>query len=110
VAPDSNNAVIFQGALRFVLYLIAFLFIILIVVFFNESERHIPIQQSGSGLTLKGDKTSYLPLKINSAGVIPVIFASALITAPMTIAQIIQSSNSESSFAKFTQNYLSLQS
>lgn len=110
VAPDSNNAVIFQGALSFALYLVAFLFIILIVVFFNESERHIPIQQSGSGLTLKGDKSSYLPLKINSAGVIPVIFSSALITAPMTIAQIIQSSNPDSGFAKFSQSYLSLQS
>lgn len=110
VGTDPNNAVIFQGGLQFTLYLLAFLLIILIVVFFTESERHIPIQQSGSGLTLKGDKSSYLPLKINSAGVIPVIFSSALITAPMTVAQIIQSGNPNSGFAKFTQNYLSLQS
>lgn len=110
VAPDSNNGVIFQGLLRFILYLVAFLLIIAVVVFFNESERHVPIQQSGSGLTLKGDKSSYLPLKINSAGVIPVIFSTALITAPMTIAQIVQSSNQNSGFAHFTQTYLSLQS
>lgn len=110
VSPDSNNGVIFQGALRFALYLIAFLLIIAVVVFFNESERHIPIQQSGSGLTLKGDKSSYLPLKVNSAGVIPVIFSSAIITAPMTIAQIVQSSNPSSGFAYFTEHYLSLNS
>jgi len=107
VGPDTNNSVIFQGALKFALYFVAFLLIILVVVFFSESERHMPIQQTGSGLTLKGDKTSYLPLKVNSAGVIPVIFSSALTTAPMTIAQIV---GSNSGFAIFVKDYLSFQS
>ncbi|WDA53667.1 MAG: preprotein translocase subunit SecY [Spiroplasma endosymbiont of Drosophila atripex] len=107
VGPDTNNGVIFQGALKFALYFAAFLLIILVVVFFSESERHLPIQQTGSGLTLKGDKSSYLPLKVNSAGVIPVIFSSALITAPMTVAQIV---DQNSGFANFARNYLSLQS
>lgn len=107
MGPDTNNGVIFQGSLKFALYFAAFLLIILVVVFFSESERHLPIQQTGSGLTLKGDKSSYLPLKVNSAGVIPVIFSSALITAPMTVAQILSPT---SGFAIFAKNYLSLQS
>lgn len=64
--------------------------VVLFVVILNESERRIPIQQTGSGLAGAGDiNKPYLPLKINRAGVIPVIFSSALISAPVTIAQIL---------------------
>lgn len=85
-----------------------FLLMILFVVLLNESERRIPIQQTGSGLAGQSTQNKpYLPLKINSAGVIPVIFSSALISAPVTISQIIKSSNPNNGFVHFTQNYLS---
>ena len=89
-----------------------FLLVVLMVVFFAESERRIPIQQTGSGLALKSEKAPYLPLKVNSAGVLPVIFASAIVTAPLTIAQIVKASNNgnPTGFTNFTENYISMDS
>lgn len=111
IGQQSEQVVIFSGFLKFLLYMVGFLLIILMVVFFAESERRIPIQQTGSGLALKSEKAPYLPLKINSAGVIPVIFASAIITAPLTIAQIVKANNPNgTSFTNFTEVYLALDS
>lgn len=51
-----------------------FLLVVLFVVMLNESERKLPIQQTGSGLVSGNEENRpFLPLKINSAGVIPVI-------------------------------------
>ncbi|MBY7703516.1 hypothetical protein JIY74_24840 [Vibrio harveyi] len=80
--------------------------VIFSVVLMNEAERKIPIQQTGSGLTDSQEHTPYLPLKINNAGVIPVIFASAIISTPVTISQIIEVVNPESGFVHFTRDYL----
>lgn len=85
-----------------------FLLVVLFVVMLNESERKLPIQQTGSGLVSDNENNRpFLPLRINSAGVIPVIFASALISAPITVAQIISVSNPANGFVQFTNNYLS---
>lgn len=100
----------FSGLLKFIIYMIMFLFVILFVVVLNETERHIPVRQTGSGLsTLENDNT-FMPLKLNSAGVIPVIFASALISAPMTISQIIQINHPTNGFVHFVNSYLSFTS
>lgn len=112
ISGKEANNILFLGIVKFSVYILAFLVIILLVVLLNESERRIPIQQTGSGL-IDDTKTSknkpYLPLKVNSAGVIPVIFASALISAPVTISQIIKNSNPNNGFVQFTNNYLSFQ-
>jgi preprotein translocase subunit SecY len=78
--------------LGFIGYLSIFGLIILLVAFFTESERKIPLQQTGKGLNLGESNTSFLPFKINPAGVIPVIFATAIITLPPTIAQLFPNS------------------
>ncbi len=72
-------------------YFLAFL-MIYTITFFETSERRLPIQETGQGLNLLKDKQTYLPIKVNPAGVIPVIFASAVITLPPTIAQFFQES------------------
>ena len=71
----------------FIAYLVMFVAIIVLVVVMQTAERRIPIQQSSSRQInrTKGD-LNHLPLKINSASVIPVIFASALIQGPQIIA------------------------
>ncbi len=65
------------------------LLIVAAVVFVQEGQRKIPIQyakrQVGRRLTSGG--TTYLPLRVNMAGVIPVIFAAALLAFPPTMAQ-----------------------
>lgn len=99
--------IFFDGLLKFIIYVVVFLLIIFFIILTSEAERKIPIQQTGSGLVDSRDHTPYLPLKINNAGVIPVIFASALISTPVTISQIIQTTSPGNGFVRFCQNYLS---
>ena len=60
-----------------------------VVVWFERSQRRVPIQYAKRqvGNRLYGGKASFLPLKVNTAGVIPPIFASSLILLPATFAQ-----------------------
>jgi len=95
---DEAANYLFDGIIRFTIYVLAFLLVIFFLVVMNEAERKIPIQQTGSGLVDSKEHTPYLPLKLNNAGVIPVIFASAIISTPITIAQIVRSSNPSSGF------------
>lgn len=107
---SSEATVLFEGLIYFAIYMIAFVFVIFIVTFTNEVERKIPIQQTGSGLVEGEDNMPYLPLKLNNAGVIPVIFASAIISTPITIAEIVKIQNPDSGFVYFTNNFLSFSS
>ncbi|MDQ6954363.1 MAG: preprotein translocase subunit SecY, partial [Mariprofundaceae bacterium] len=60
-----------------------------LVVWFERAQRRIPVQYAKRqvGNRLYGGKASFLPLKVNTAGVIPPIFASSLILLPATFAQ-----------------------
>ena len=75
------------GVFQFLLYILSFLLIISFVVFVELSKRKIPVQHSGKGggQTQSMARASFLPIKINSAGVIPVIFASSILTAPSVV-------------------------
>jgi len=66
------------------------IFVTAVVVWFERAQRRIPIQYAKRqvGNRLYGGKASFLPLKVNTAGVIPPIFASSLILLPATFAQI----------------------
>ncbi len=61
------------------------------VVYLNDGERRIPVQYSQKmvGRRMVGGKSSHIPLKINTAGVIPVIFASSIMSTPVMIAQFL---------------------
>lgn len=88
VAHGSSEMI--QGAFQFALYILAFVFIVGFVVFIELSRRKIPVQHAGKGgASAKMAKASFLPIKINSAGVIPVIFAGSLMSAPMIIASFL---------------------
>ena len=91
---DSEGIASFLGVLNFILFLSLSFTTIYILGFFETSERRIPIQQTGQGLNLIEDKETYLPMKVNPAGIVPVIFASAIITLPPTIAQFFPESSS----------------
>ena len=85
-----DNAQI-AGVFQFVLYVVMYLLIISFVTFVELSQRKIPVQHSGKGggQTQSMARASFLPIKINSAGVIPVIFASSLMMAPQVIVAFI---------------------
>lgn len=74
-----------------ILILIGLGLMILFVVFVTEAVRKIPIQYARRvrGNKISGMQDSYLPLKITTAGVMPVIFAASLLTFPQIIAQFL---------------------
>lgn len=89
--PLDGSGNMFIGILSYVLFVIIYLGIIVGVIFTQQAERRIPIQYSNKSNSAYGGRQSYLPLKLNSANVIPVIFASALIAVPTTIAYFTKS-------------------
>lgn len=96
------EATVIAGVLKFILYILAFLVIIAFVTFIELSQRKIPVQHSGKGGGQNPGmaKASFLPIKINSAGVIPVIFASSIMMAPSVIAAFIDSNAAEANWLK----------
>lgn len=82
---------IIKGWVLFVIYLVAFVGILAFVVFIELAKRKIPVQHTGKsgGQTASMAKASFLPIKVNSAGVIPVIFASSILMTPTVIASFI---------------------
>jgi preprotein translocase subunit SecY len=65
--------------------------VIACIVFLERGERRIPVQYAKRviGNKVYGGQSSYIPLKLNSAGVIPVIFAGAIMTAPVTLISVL---------------------
>ena len=72
----------------FLIVLIGAVAIIAFVVFMQEGERRVPVQYPKRvvGRRVYGGQTSYIPMKVNAAGVIPVIFAISILTLPLTVA------------------------
>ncbi|KAB2965931.1 MAG: preprotein translocase subunit SecY [Thermoanaerobaculia bacterium] len=78
-------------ALLAVIVLIAFmLLVVAFIVYMERAQRRIPVQYAKRqiGRKVYGGQSSYLPLRVNTAGVIPVIFASSLMALPATISQM----------------------
>lgn len=92
VGTKTAGAEMFNGLLLFIAYVMYTAGIILFVIFFELSRRKIPIQQSKASFTQQA-KMNYLPIKINPGGVIPVIFAQAVLSAPVTILGFIDASS-----------------
>lgn len=84
-----------SGGVAFSLVVLAVLILIVGVVFIEQGQRRIPVQYAKRmvGRRQYGGTSTYLPLKVNQGGVIPVIFASSLIYVPVLITQIVNSSN-----------------
>mgnify|MGYP001064824757 CR=1 FL=1 len=78
------------GSLLFAAFVIIYLAIIVGMVWIQLAERRIPIQYANRTNSAYGGHQNFLPIKINAAGVIPVIFASTLITIPVTIVNLIK--------------------
>src|SRR2546427_11577929 len=88
-APAGINAWVNGGATEKLFFPIIAIAVVVAVVFIQEGQRRIPIQYAkrmvGRRMTAGG--STYMPLRVNMAGVIPVIFAAAVMAFPPTIAQ-----------------------
>ena len=101
VTAESVSSV-FVGIISFSLFVALYLTIIIGVIFVQRAERRIPIQYANQTSSAYGGKQTFLPFRLNSAGVIPVIFASALLMVPTTIAQVL----ANDSFKLFVNKYI----
>lgn len=90
------------GLLLFLLFIFIYLVIIVGIIFIDKAERRLPIQYSNRTTGAYGGEQTYIPIRLNSAGVIPVIFASVLISIPGTIANFINNSG----FTNFVNKYI----
>ncbi|MEV6135842.1 preprotein translocase subunit SecY [Nocardia sp. NPDC051990] len=94
--PSEGKAILDnRGGLVFGLVCVAALAIITAVIFVEQGQRRIPVQYAKRvvGRKMYGGSSTYLPLKVNQAGVIPVIFASSLLYLPNLVAQLTSSRN-----------------
>jgi preprotein translocase subunit SecY len=87
--PTGINAIINAGPMEKLFMPLTALLIIVAIVFIQEGQRRIPIQYAkrmvGRRMTAGG--STYMPLRVNMAGVIPIIFAAAVMAFPPTIGQ-----------------------
>ena len=76
------------GSLLFLLFIAILLFFTVLVVWFSNSERRIPVQYAKRvvGRKMYGGQSSTLPIKLDMSGVMPIIFASSIVSIPSTIA------------------------
>src|SRR5689334_18796161 len=95
-----------SGAFVFTLICILGLAIIVAVIFVEQAQRRIPVQYAKRmiGRRQYGGTSTYLPLKVNQASVIPVIFASSLLYIPQLISQL--TGNGNSAFERWVNNNL----
>jgi preprotein translocase subunit SecY len=94
------------------LFIIALgIIVITAVVFIEQAQRRVPVQYAKRmvGRKMYGGTSTYIPLKVNQAGVIPVIFASSLLYLPQ-LAQQLMNPNKPTWYYKFITNYLVNQS
>ncbi|HTM84687.1 MAG TPA: preprotein translocase subunit SecY, partial [Mycobacterium sp.] len=100
-----------RGGMVFAMVCAAALIIVVGVVFVEQGQRRIPVQYAKRmvGRRMYGGTSTYLPLKVNQAGVIPVIFASSLIYIPQLVTQLVHSGGSGGNgwWEKVVSTYLS---
>ena len=78
------------GIILFIVFILMYLLVLIGIIYIQIAERRIPIQYANRTTSAYGAEQSYLPIKINAAGVIPVIFAQILLTIPSTIAALLK--------------------
>jgi preprotein translocase subunit SecY len=89
--PQEGRAILLQGGqTKFIVVLFIGLAIIVAVIFIEQGQRRIPVQYAkrvvGRRMTAGG--STYIPLKVNQAGVIPIIFASSVLYFPTLLASV----------------------
>jgi preprotein translocase subunit SecY len=104
-AWDYGNGTV--STLAIILFLVFALAVVVGIVLVQEGQRRIPVQYAKKvvGRKMYGGQNSYVPIKVNQAGVIPVIFSLSLLQFPATIAVFM----SNKGFQDFAQNWFTAQ-
>ncbi len=96
----------FTGALAVIVVAVVFAF----VVFMEQAQRRIPVQYAKRmvGRRMYGGTSTYIPMKVNQAGVIPVIFASSLLYLPQLAVSLFSSQSNPPGWASWIQRYMEI--
>ncbi|MDD2518300.1 MAG: preprotein translocase subunit SecY [Bacilli bacterium] len=93
------------GIVMFIVFIVIYLLIVIGIIFEQTAERRIQIQYANKSTSTLG-KQNYIPFKLNSAGVIPVIFASSLLSIPAIFVGLIKNPK----YGEFIENYVAMDS
>ena len=99
--PNANNEVLAWA--KFIIFVLLYIFIVVGVIFVEQAERRIPIQYSNRSSSSYGGQQTFLPLRLNSASVMPVIIASVIMGIPSIITYFTKNAK----VLSFLNNYLS---
>ena len=106
-----NPSLILEGVIKLLLYLLSFFLIVVFVTYTEKSVRKLPVSHSATGQSgNENAQSSFLPIKINSSGVIPVIFASSIMMAPSIIVSFVSGGNTVPNWAQTMINVFNYQS
>jgi preprotein translocase subunit SecY len=109
--PTEGYNILKQGGNgKFIALLLLGIAIIVAVVFIDQGQRRIPIQYAKRvvGRRMMGGTSTYLPLKVNQAGVIPIIFATSVLYFPSLLASVIHASWFQTFVNQYVQNQRSI--
>ncbi|HVA61201.1 MAG TPA: preprotein translocase subunit SecY [Mycobacteriales bacterium] len=104
--PSQGAAILAaKGSFVFTVVLVIGILIVAAIVFVEQAQRRIPVQYAKRmiGRRMYGGTSTYIPMKVNQAGVIPVIFAASLLYLPSLLAKVWTSNRG---FTNFVTNYL----
>jgi preprotein translocase subunit SecY len=107
--PASGAGVRAQaGNIMFAIIMVLVLLVLVAVVFVEQGQRRIPVQfaKRQVGRRMYGGQASYIPLKVNQAGIIPIIFASSLLQFPILLSNVLPNSGWGVSVREWVDNNL----
>ncbi len=90
--PSGGKAIYEEGgSLKFTIMLIVSLLLLVFIVFMDQGQRRIPVTFAKRvvGRRMYGGQSTYIPLKVNQSGVIPIIFASSVLYIPVLLSNVI---------------------
>ncbi len=108
IVPEGQNILSMNGGVIFGVIVVMGFGIIAAVVFVEQGQRRLPVQYAKRmiGRKMYGGTSTYLPLKVNQAGVIPVIFATSLLYLPSLIVQLLSGDAANSGIVQWMSYYV----
>lgn len=106
--PAAFSALYAAGAWKLIVFLGYFVAMLGFIVYIELGQRRIPVQFAKRvvGRRMYSGQSTYIPLKVNQAGVIPIIFASAVINLPVLLSQVLPSGGWGATVSKWINNNL----
>jgi len=103
-----GNILASQGGAVFGFVCLLAVAIVVSVIFVEQGQRRIPVQYAKRmiGRRMYGGTSTYLPIKVNQAGVIPVIFGTSLLYLPRLVSQLVGETEGGTGWQRFLQNYI----